>query len=193
MSGKEKKKIRINIFDVVVILLVVALMVTLVFRIYSGANKFSRQAEATYVLEFECDSEYNSLLYYVSEGDTVYFVSNGDILGYLHADENSERGVMYEIVDDIPTFAEETVSTDVEPEEDMEITDEDIEESAIINSSYRKIKIGGKLTLNSEAVKVKTGGYYTVGDINVTEGSIINVYTDNAEFTLKVISISVLD
>ena len=193
MSVKEKKKIHINIFDVVVILLVVALLVTLIFRIYSGANKFSRKAEATYVLEFECDSEYNSLLNYVNEGDAVYFVSNGDVLGYLYADENGEIGVMYEILDDIIALAEETVPNDNEPEENIGIEVEGVEESAAVNSSYRKIKIGGRLTLSSEAVKVKTGGYYTVGDINVTEGSIINVYTDTTEFTLKVISISVLD
>ena len=193
MSVREKKKIRINIFDVVVVLLVVALLVTLVFRIYSGASKFSRKSEATYVLEFECDSEYNSLLNYVSEGDTVYFVSNGDILGYLYSDENGERGAMYEIIDDIVALAEETVPNDNEVEEEIGIAVEGVEESAVIISSYRKIKIGGRLTLNSEAIKVKTGGYYTVGDINVTEGSVINVYTDTAEFTLKVISISVLD
>jgi hypothetical protein len=53
--------------------------------------------------------------------------------------------------------------------------------------------MGGKLILNGEATKVKNAGYYTIGDINVTEGSIINVYTDTVEFTLKVINISVID
>lgn len=193
MSSKEKRKIRINIFDVVVILLVLALVVTLVLRIYSGANKLTRQADASYVMEFECESEYNSLLTYVNSGDAVYFESNGYLLGYLYADENSEHGVMYEIIDDIPTFADEAVSTDEKSEETTEFDVDGVDESAVFIPSYDKIRIGGALTLNSDAIKVKNGGYYTIGEINVTEGSVINVYTDTVEFTLKVINISVID
>ena len=47
--------------------------------------------------------------------------------------------------------------------------------------------------MNSETVKVKSGNYYSIGDTNFTVGSVIEVYTDDAIFTLKVAKISLIE
>lgn len=181
MSNTNKTQKRMNLFDVVVILLVLCLIATLVYRIYVGIDKISGQANSEYIVEFECDSEYNSLLEYVREGDAVYLASNGDLLGYIYA-PGDDHDAFYEIVDDIPTFAKDAAEEETDLDEGAPFV--------LPSYEYDIIKIGGKIRLNSDAFKVKNGGYYVVGNVNITKGSIINVYTETAEFTLTVKDIS---
>ena len=165
---KTKKIKKFNVLDVVVILLVILLIATFIYRIYVGVDKVSNQENSKYVMTFECDSEYNSLLDYLQSGEAVYLEYDGVFLGRLYADDESTKEAVYEIIDESANAGTGS-STSIE---------------------YRKIKIGGQLKLNVDAVKVKNGSYYVIGDTNITKGSVLNVYTDKAEFTITVIDIS---
>ena len=193
MANTNKAHKKMNLFDVVVILLVLSLIATVIYRIYSGIDVGFTKTDSQYVVEFECDSEYSSLLNYVKEGDSVYFVSNGDLFGYIYASYNDERGAFYEIIDDIPTYAEEILESDSDVADTEEAADEALADYAFPTRLYDTVKIGGKIRLSGDAFKVRTGGYYTIGDINITKGSVISVYTENAEFTVTVKDITIIE
>ena len=184
MSRKSDVK-KFNVFDVVVILLVISLIATFVYKIWVGAEKVSRRIESQYIISFECDSSYNSALKYLKDGDAVYFASNGTLLGYLSSDEENDNAAIFEIIDDIPTFADEANGTSSpDGESDLPVANE-----LSVYNGYKTIKMGGQIAMNVDTVKVKIGGYYTIDDMNVTEGSVIKVYTDTVEFTITVKSI----
>ena len=169
MNNKTKKKI--NVIDVVIILLVLVLVASVVYRIYGAlSNGGSLSGESDYIVKFECDSEYNSLIKYLGEGQEVYFVSNGALLGYIYDDPSDERKAVYEIPKEIVTEGEET--------------------AAAPKGQYSKVKIGGHLKLSDEAVKAKSGNYYTIQDRNISVGSTLKVYTKDAVFTITVKSIT---
>ena len=193
MEKKSNVK-RFNVFDIVIILLVIALIATFIYRIYVGVDKISGNSESKYVMTFECDSEYANILKYLKEGDAVYFDFDGVLLGYLYAGEEDEQGAVFEIIDDIPTLAngDEGNTAGEQADVDGSSVDNTIDYS-VQKNKYQIIKIGGQIRLNSETVKVKNGGYYVIGDINVTEGSVINVYTEVAEFTIIVKTISLIE
>ena len=168
MSGQVKKsKIRLNVIDVMIILLVVALIATVVYRIYTGVTEKTTNKGSKYTVTFECDAEYKSMLKYPASGQAVYLESDGKLLGYLD-DPNPDDaiGAVYEY---------EPLS------------------ASVGTGEYKKTSMRGQLRLNPEAVKVKTGGYYTIGERNITEGSKIDVYTNEACFTLTVLSISPIE
>lgn len=192
--AKNTSAKRFNVFDVVILLLVIALIVTFIYRIYVGVDKISGNSEAKYVMSFECDAEYANILKYLKDSDAVYFEFDGTLLGYLYAGDEDEHGAVFQIVDDIPTFANGSESSTDGTESGTESapTDNTVDLS-IQKNKYEIIKIGGQISLNSETVKVKNGGYYVIGDINVTEGSVINVYTETAEFTIMVKNISLIE
>ncbi len=215
MNRKVKEKRKINPFDVIVIILIVCLLFTFAYRIYVGVADESHRNEIKYVMEFECEEEYDSLLDHLSEGDAVYFAADGKLLGYLYAGEDGERGAVYGIVSDIPTFAGDgeldipqlnagenetgSADTDTEPESDDESDESayETESSAAepngASTPYEKIKLGGTIRLNIETVRVKSGNYYSIEDTNFVEGSVIEVYTDKAVFTLKVVNITIVE
>ncbi len=168
MSGQAKKaKLRLNVIDVMIILLVVALIATVVYRVYTGVTEKTTNKGSKYTVTFECDSEYKSMLKYLASGQAVYFESDGRLLGYLD-DPNTDDsvGAVYE---------HEPIS------------------ATVGTGEYKKTSMRGQLRLNPEAVKVKTGGYYAIGERNITEGSKIDVYTNETCFTLTVLSISAIE
>jgi len=55
--------------------------------------------------------------------------------------------------------------------------------------AYSMVSLRGYIKMSSEAVKSSSAGYYSIGDINVTVGSCIEVYTNETSFTLTVKSI----
>lgn len=168
MSSANKRNTRkINVIDVIVILLVLALIATAVFKIYSEISNGSSNKQSNYIVSFECDSEYRSLLKYLKAGEAVYLSSNGTLLGYLYDAQGDGFDAVYEI----------------------EITDEDESETetrGADNDPYAKIGLAGKLKLASNAVKSKSGEYYTVEERNISKGSTLEVYTAKAVFTLTV-------
>lgn len=184
---------KINVFDVVIILLIVLLIGTLIYRIYISNDKESTQSGTKYVIYFECDNVYNSLISYLEEDEAVYLQS-GELLGYFYCKDGDEKGAVYELVDDIPTYAEEL---DKSSEESIQIKNDDNisvdEASNITNTNYRMIKIGGNIRLSYEAVRVQKGNYFSIGNTNITEGSTVKVFTDDAEFILTVKDIVIVE
>lgn len=200
MAHDRKEKRRLNVFDLVILLLLLCLLITFGYRIYAGIDKNNSGGDSYYMMSFECESEYDSLLRYLEEGDEIYFVADGKLLGSLYAGADHENGAIYEIVDDIPTFAEKETS---ESESDADETETSIASGKYDNSlqapaktpeqTYEMVRIGGQIALNSETVKVKNGGYYFIGESNFTEGSVIEVYTVDAVFTIKVVDIEIIE
>lgn len=206
MAQTKKEKKRVNAFDVVVILLTVCLLLTFAYRIYAGLADESYRSEIKYVMAFECDAEYDSILNYLSEGDAVYLASDGTLLGYLYVGEDDENGAVYQIVDDIPTFAgagelygngANAENSDPEAESGSEAESSAETETTPAQPQayvpYDTVKLGGQIRLNIETMRVKSGNYYTIGKISFTEGSTVEVYTDSAVFTLKVTNITLAE
>ena len=168
MSGATKKtRKKINVIDVIIILLVLALIGTAVYKIYSEINSNSSNKHSKYIVTFRCDSEYESLLKYLKEGDAVYCSANDILLGYLYDVPGDGNGAVYKL------------------EDDAETTDESKK------SSYLKTSFKGMFKLASNAVKAKNGNYYSVEEMNISKGSTIEVYTEKAIFTIIVEDITV--
>ena len=171
----KKSRRRINALDVVIILLVICLIGTVGYRIYKGVSDPDINKESKYIVEYECDGVYNSVADYIKVGDAVYFASSGELLGstYLAKGDSS----VFEII------------TDAVGEEETETETGEAEEPI----AYEKVKAVGKLKLNADTTYNKTGNIYEIGDISFTEGTVIEVYTQNAVFTLKITSIYAIE
>ena len=156
----NKKKVRFNVIDVLIIFLVVALIATVVYRVYTGVNEGTASSQGKYVITFESDSEYDSIVDYLKKGTAVYFADSGKLLGQMYA-PNSK------------TPAVSVIS----------------EQDGKSGLDYSLVAIRGYILMSGETVKVSGAGYYSIGGTNVTVGSTINVYTNEAEFTLVVKSI----
>ena len=165
---KTKTMRKFNVFDIIIILLIIVLIASFAYRIYAGVDKISGQSRAKYAISFECDSEYNSLLKYIKEGDAVYFEHDGVLLGYMYAKEDSEDGAIYEISDDTQGGAK-------------------------VATEYEKVKLGGYIKLNVDTVKAKNANHYVITDTNISKGSVINVYTEKAVFTITVKDVFILE
>ncbi len=164
-SGNKKVRRKINVVDVIIILLVLALIGTAVYKIVSELSKSPSAKHSKYIVTFECDEEYNSLIKHLKAGDAVYFSANGTLIGYIYDAPGDEKGAVYEL-----TNGEETLNAD--------------------ESVYAKVRLGGMMRLASNAVKVKNGEYYTIENVTLSKGSKIKVYTEKAVFTLTVKDVS---
>ena len=163
MSDKTKKKIKINVIDVLIVLLVIALIATVVYRVYTGVNDKTSSSRSKYVVTFEC-TDYNSLADYLDNGDAVYFADSGKLLGHMYTPKGAEGAA----------FVVQADEADAGDKKDFTYTIETIR---------------GYIKLTSEAVRSSAADYYSIGDVNVTVGSTIEVYTNEAQFTLTVKSI----
>lgn len=170
MSEKQKKsgKRRITAFDILVLLLVFCLAATVVYRVYTETAKDKAGTKAKYVVEFECE-DYDSLARYLTAGESVYLASNGRLLGELYKGGNSAQVISVEYID--AGITDQTGSED---------------ETTV---SYRMAKLTGRLRLNTEVRASKEGNYYSLGEINFSKGSVINVYTEDAEFTIIITNV----
>ncbi len=164
-KNKIKRKISFNVFDVFVILLVVILIGSVIYKISVDNSKEARKDNSTYTIVFECYNEYNSLSKYVSDGDEVYIKAGGELLGYIYKSADSKGAQSIHVI-----------------EKDTEQTTEKKSPSKL----YERVDYEGKIKLNGNAEKSRDGLYYTVEGMNVTVGSKIEVYTKNAQFTITV-------
>ena len=71
MSDNRKIRRKINVIDVIIILLVLALIGTGVYKVYSEITKGTSSKQGNYVVTFECDSEFKNLVKYLKSGDAV--------------------------------------------------------------------------------------------------------------------------
>lgn len=165
MSRKAKKRVRLNVIDVLIIILAVALIATVVYRIYTGTNDKISPSQSKYVITFECEDEISSLVNYLKSGKAVYIANSETLLGHMYSPEG-KLGSAYVV--SVHGENGETENGDL---------------------SYQKAHICGYMKMNSEAVKSSLGGHYSIGEINVTVGSRLEVYTEETTFTLVIKSI----
>ena len=162
MADTTKKKVKINVIDILIILLVVALIATVIFRVYTGVNSDKSPSRSKYVITFEC-TDYNTLVSHLKNGEAVYFAENGRLLGNMYKPKGEEGAAF--------------------------IVDKDERDGNKKDFTYTVETIRGYISLTGEAAKSQTADYYSIGDMNVTVGSIIEVYTNETQFTLTVKSI----
>lgn len=172
---KKRRDKRITALDVVIVLLVIGLIATFAYRVYDGIADPGFKKDSKYTLSFVCNEEYNSLAKYLEDGEAVYIASTGELLGNLYAKKAGE-----------PVITVSGGSVGVTPE--VGTGDESSTESAEV--LYEKVVLSGNIKLSPDTDVVSAGNYYTVGGINVVGGSIIEVYTEDAVFTLTVASIT---
>ena len=170
MSNKKikKTKVKINAFDVFVILLVLCLIATAVYKLYGSASINNGGENADVTVKFKCDGEYDVILDYLSEGDAVYLES-GKILGYISKD--SAKKDLFEV----SYKADENGETP------------SVDDTA--GNTYKMIAFAGEIKLNGSASKSGRGAYYVIGEDNVTVGGKLTVHTKNCEFTITVTDI----
>ena len=161
MSSNTKKRFSFNVLDVFIILLVVILIASVVYKISQNSKKNANQDNPVYTVVFECE-DYESLASYLLDGEEVYIKSSGELLGYIHKGGDVIGAYALVVVDDADT--EGTHSDD----------------------QYERVKFEGKLKLNGNTKKSGEGNYYTLEDLNLTVGSKIEVYTEDTEFTITV-------
>lgn len=161
IARKSKKKI--NVIDVVIILLVLALIGTAAYRIYSEITKNISAKKSNIILTFECEVTYDNILKYVKSGDAVYLSSDGTLLGYLFKADGA-TDALYSINDD-------TVSGSSD------------------GSSNKSTQLRGTLKLSADAREAQNGGYYVINGNNITKGSTLDVYTETAVMEIVVKSI----
>ena len=161
MAKKNKKKI--NVIDVVIILLVLALIGTAVYRIYSEISKNTSAKKSNIILTFECEVTYDSILKYAKDGDAVYLESDGTLLGYLHKADGA-TDALYAVADDTGSGSSE-------------------------GGANKSVKLLGTLKLSSDAREAQNGGYYVINGNNITNGSTLNVYTETTVMKIVVKSI----
>ena len=101
---KERK--RLNVIDVVIILLLVALVGTAGYRIYSAVAKDESDSQSNIVVTFEAAVEDEGILEYLENGSAVYITTDktqlgnlydpvaGDALGAVYKDRVEDSGII---------------------------------------------------------------------------------------------------
>ena len=168
-DNTKKRRFSFNVLDVFIILLVVILIASVVYKVSQNMDKDANQDNPVYTILFECE-EYESLAKYLDDGDEIYVKSSGELWGYIYKSGDIMGSGSIFIVED-----EETSTDDVPAISDSASDD-----------LYERVRFEGKLKLNGNTKKSGEGNYYTLEDLNITVGSKIEVYTDDAEFTITV-------
>ena len=60
-------------------------------------------------------------------------------------------------------------------------------------NEYERIDFSGKLRLSEDTNEVSSGNYYSIGEINFSKGSQIEVFTERASFTITVTAVQSLE
>ena len=184
MARSEKKaKRRINPFDVVVVLLVIGLLATFVYRIYKGVEDKSDSETSKYVLTFTCVESIDSLAEYLDKGTPVYLQANNEILGYVY--DGKDRVSVSIYTEGESTTDESETSSDASAAEEITSAEEKL--------PYNKADIHGKIHLSEDVKVYNNGVYYSIGDVNFAPGSKLTVFTEEAVFTIVVESITQID
>ena len=152
----KKERRGLNVIDVVIILLLIALVGTAGYRIYTEVTGGGIVAQSNIVLTFEAQVDDEGIVNYLKEGNTVYFTTDKSQLGRLY-DKDAEDGKG-------PVFV-------IESDDDEKIT------------------LSGSLTLVADARKASGREYYVINGRNISVGSKLDVYTENAVLKITVKSI----
>ena len=173
--NNKKSKVKINAFDVFVVLLVLCLLATIVFKIYASVTKDDNAKNSEITMSFKCEGEYNSLVKYINSGDEVYLES-GELLGYIYKSPDSDE--LFVITPREEALEKEDTNSSSKVASNIKIT------------TYEKIDFTGNIKLNGNAIKSSKGNYYTIGSDNITVGGKLDLHTKRTEFTITVTGFS---
>jgi len=152
----KKERKGLNVIDVVIILLLVALIGTAGYRIYTEVTSGGAAAQSNIVLTFEAQVEDEGIVNYLKNGNAVYFTTDKAQLGNL-CDVDSEDGQGPVVV--------------------------------IGTAENGRLTVRGTLKLVADARKVSGREYYVINGRNISVGSKLDVYTENAVLKITVKSI----
>ena len=160
----RKNKKRINAVDVVIILLVLALIATAVYRICDEVTKNISSKQSKCILTFECTVTNEGILDYLKDGEAVYLSKDGTLIGVFY-DETADdgKGAVYKVVDGNSE-----------------------------NSSSGAFVLRGSIKMSADAHKAQGGEYYVINGTNITEGGTLAIYTEKAVLNVVVKSFSEL-
>ena len=166
MEKTSKNRRRLNVIDVLIIMLVLALLATVGYRVYTQITESDEGKKSEFVISFESDAEYRAMMKAIKNGDEVYFCSDGVLMGYIYDKKNDGKAVVYEL---------------------------GLEDGAEADTAlYDTVSFGGMVALSAQADEVRGSDYYVIGDRNLSVGSKIEVYTEKATFTITIKSIGKL-
>lgn len=169
-DNTKKRRLSFNVLDVFIVLLVLVLILSVAYKISQSMKKDANNDNPVYTIIFECE-EYESLAKYLSDGEAVYIRSSGEILGYIYKSEDASGSSAIVVIEDEQDSTEQDAVGTTKAETD---------------DLYERVKFEGTLKLNGNTKKSNEGNYYTLEDFNICVGSKIEVYTDDAEFTITV-------
>lgn len=153
----QKEKIRLNVFDILIIVAVIACIAAIGVRIYFSTHTKLTNELATVKFEVVGISEENAAEF--KSDKKLYLVSGNAEIGQI--DNAETKAARLEAID-----------------EDGNIT--------VVSDPIKKT-VSGTATLYG----VWDGGYFSVnGQIRLSLGSEINVYTDRNRFTLRVLDVT---
>ncbi len=169
----NKKKFRFGIgsvIDIVIILLILAAIAGIAFRVYSAKSPTVSSEKADYEIRFRVDSVSYMLPNYLRAGDQVYFGDSGKKFGILQANDGSENGSA------LAVRAANILIRD--------------EGGNYISASYPgEALVDATGTVLASGYFDASGSFLLDGKIHVTPGETVRVRTELADFTLVVTEI----
>lgn len=164
-APKKKDRRKINVIDVAIILLLLALLGTAAYRIYTEVTNGAPSNQSNIIVVFESQVDDDGILDYLKKGDSVFLTADKTKLGVLYDEKAGDGlGAVYK-------------KANGDAEADTDTT---------------KITLVGTLRLSADARKSQNGNYYVLNGRNITVGSKIDVYTETAVFKITVKSIETI-
>ena len=94
-SVKEKRNIRLNVIDILLIVLLLLTIAGIVFRIWSARNPSVRNDLAEYEVYIKVENVIFTLPTYLNETDTVYTEDGTEFGSFLTNTETEGEGALY--------------------------------------------------------------------------------------------------
>ena len=169
-SGKKFRFGVGSVIDIVIILIIVAALVGIGFRIYATQHPTVSTEKGEYEVSFRVDSVSYMLPNYLRTGDEVYLSDSGRLLGVLQNSSEYEEGSALAVTPARVTVLDE-------------------------NGNYVSVSYPGEALVDAVGV-VLASGYYDAngsflldGKIHITPGEVLHVRTELVDFSLTVTEI----
>ena len=168
-KAEKKNAPHFNIIDAMIIILVIAAVVGIYFRYNIIDFLTNDKNNDEYVVSFSVENVRYTTPNYIRVGDTVYFKSNGDVLGKFISESENQNPL------NITIASEDFVKSSGE----------------IVKIHYpdgeSRVNLSGRLLC--EGSYTAEGGFCIDGSTYIAAGQTIEVYTETVSFVLRVTSI----
>lgn len=159
-KNKPVEKSRFNVFDILIILIVVACITALILRIYVfNGVALNKKVEVSFSVNNVMQSTADEMLKSIQNGTSLYLTSNNEIIGYI-TDIRSERSTV---------FVEDENGNQVEV---FHPTNWNVTGTAVIYGTEGDL------------------GFYVNGTTRAEINSVVYVYTTRVQFEMTLTSIS---